>query len=71
MSGIEIGIGAVIGSKSVVTKDVPPFTVFAGTPAKMIAERLSPIQQQALLDSKWWEHDKEAAASILEAIAHS
>lgn len=71
MSGIEIGIGAVIGSKSVVTKDVPPFTVFAGTPAKMIAERLTLAQRNALLDSQWWEHDKEAAASILEAIAHS
>lgn len=37
----------------------------------MIAERLTLAQRNALLDSQWWEHDKEAAASILEAIAHS
>lgn len=71
MSGIEIGIGAVIGSKSVVTRDVPPFTVVAGTPAKMISERLTPSERETLLDSKWWEHNKEKAEELLNTIANA
>ena len=71
MSGIEIGIGAVIGSKSVVTRDVPPFTVVAGTPAKMISERLTPSEREALLESKWWEYDKEKAEELLNTIANA
>lgn len=71
MSGIEIGIGAVIGSKSVVTKDVPPFTVVAGTPAKIISERLTIVERETLLDSKWWEFDKDEAAAILNKIVNN
>lgn len=70
MSGIEIGIGAVVGSKSVVTKDVPPFTVVAGTPAKIISERLTPSERTTLLESKWWEYDKEEAFAILNKIVN-
>jgi acetyltransferase-like isoleucine patch superfamily enzyme len=71
MSGIEIGIGAVIGSKSVVTKDVPPFTVVAGTPAKIISERLTVVERETLLDSKWWEHDKDQAFTILNSLVNT
>ena len=70
MSGIEIGIGAVVGSKSVVTRDVPPFTVVAGTPAKILSERLTPSEREALLESKWWEFDKVEAESILNKIVN-
>jgi virginiamycin A acetyltransferase len=66
MSGIEIGIGAVVGSKSVVTKDVPPYSVVAGIPAKVVTERLSIPVRNTLLESKWWEHDKDEAEEILK-----
>lgn len=71
MSGIEIGIGAVIGSKSVVTKDVPPFTVVAGTPAKILSERLTTAQRESLVNSKWWEHDKDQAFTILNSLVNT
>jgi acetyltransferase-like isoleucine patch superfamily enzyme len=71
MSGITIGTGAVIGSKSVVTKDVPAFTVVAGTPARIISERLDPIKRKALLESEWWNYEKEEAERILNRIEAS
>jgi acetyltransferase-like isoleucine patch superfamily enzyme len=70
ISGVEIGIGAVVGSKSVVTRDVPPFTVVAGAPAKILSERLTPSEREALLESKWWEFDKVEAESILNKIVN-
>ncbi len=53
--GVKIGTGAVIGAHSVVTKDVPPYAIVAGTPAKVIRYRFDEETIQRLLDSKWWE----------------
>lgn len=55
MPGVKIGDGAIIGSKSVVTKDVEPYTVVWGNPAKPIRKRFSDTQIQKLLDLKWWD----------------
>lgn len=68
MAGIQIGIGAVIGSRSVVTKDVPPFTVVAGVPAKVVKRRLTEQKIEALLKSKWWELNKEEAKIIIDGL---
>jgi len=54
-----IGNGAVIGAGSIVTKDVLPYTVVAGNPAKVICKRFSDDIIQKLENSKWWEMDKE------------
>lgn len=58
--GVNIGVGAVIGMGSIVTKDVPPYTIVAGNPAHPIRKRFSDDVISRLLDSRWWEKsDKE------------
>lgn len=59
MDGISIGHGAVIAANSVVTKDVPPYAVVGGVPAKIIKYRFSDVKIQELLHQKWWMWDLE------------
>jgi acetyltransferase-like isoleucine patch superfamily enzyme len=65
MSGVRIGDGAVVGGGAVVTKDVPPFAIVGGNPAKVIRYRFDEAQIEALLDIKWWDWpDDEVRAAI-------
>jgi acetyltransferase-like isoleucine patch superfamily enzyme len=52
--GIKIGTGAVVGMGSIVTKDVEPYTVVAGNPAKLIKKRFDDEVTKKLIDSNWW-----------------
>lgn len=54
MPAVTIGDGAIIASRSVVTKDVPPYTIVAGNPAKIIRKRFDDNTIAALLEIKWW-----------------
>lgn len=54
-SGIKIGDGAVIGTGAVVTKDVEPYAIVGGIPAKLIRFRFPKEQRDVLLKIKWWE----------------
>ena len=54
LSGITIGDGAIIGAQSVVTKDVEPYTIVAGNPAKVIRTRFDNETINELLKIKWW-----------------
>lgn len=53
--GINIGAGAVIGAGSVLTKDVPPYEIWSGNPAKFIRKRFSEEESAELLASEWWK----------------
>ena len=57
LDGVVVGIGAIIAAGAIVTKDVPPYAVVAGVPAKIIKYRFSNEQIQNLLESKWWEKE--------------
>lgn len=53
--GVIIGTGAVIGMGSVVTKDVEPYAIVAGNPARLIRKRFDDTTIEKLLNSKWWD----------------
>ena len=53
--GVTIGTGAVIGMGSIVTKDIPPYAIYAGNPAKILRMRFNDLIIEELLASKWWE----------------
>jgi len=59
MSGVHIGDGAIIGTRAVVTKDVPPYTIVGGTPAKTIRKRFDDNVIEFLQELKWWDWDIE------------
>lgn len=57
MSGIKLGHGCVIGANSFVNRDIPPYAIFAGTPAKLIKYRFDDEEIKEKLKSKWWLKD--------------
>ena len=65
MSGVTVGDGAVIAANSHVVKDVAPYSITGGNPAKHIKYRFEPEIIEALLDLKWWDRpDKEIRALL-------
>lgn len=54
LSGVTIGDGAIIGTKSVVSKSVPPYCVAAGNPARVVRKRFTDEQIKGLLKIQWW-----------------
>lgn len=59
MQGVEIGDGAIIASNAVVTKNVDPYTIVGGIPAKVIKKRFSDEIVEKLLNMKWWNYDEQ------------
>ena len=55
LSGVKIGDGAIIGARSLVTSDVPPYTIVGGTPAKAIRKRFGDDVVSELMRIKWWD----------------
>lgn len=57
--GLSIGNGAVIGAHSVVTHDIPPYSIVVGAPARIVRYRFSPADIDFLERTKWWEWSEE------------
>ncbi|WP_152184256.1 CatB-related O-acetyltransferase [Sulfurimonas indica] len=55
LRGVKVGNGAVIGANSVVTKDIPPYAIAVGSPARVIRYRFPEDKIQQLIKSKWWQ----------------
>ena len=68
MSGVKIGDGAVVGAYTVVTKDVPPYTIVAGNPAKQIRKRFSDDVINKLLELKWWDKSESEINEISDIL---
>lgn len=68
MAGVTIGDGAIIGTRSVVTKDVPLYTIVGGAPAKPIRKRFPQNTVDTLLKIKWWDWSKEQIAQHITEI---
>lgn len=64
LPGVTIGTGAVIGSRAVVAKDVPPYAIVVGNPGRAVRRRFTDAECEVLLASRWWEwpDDKVLAA---------
>lgn len=74
MAGIEVGHGAIIAVQAVVVKDVPPYTIVGGNPAKPIRTRFDPETIEKLLRLQWWFWPPEKVAAHvheLTAARHS
>lgn len=68
MAGVNIGDGAIIGARAVVTKDVEPYSIVGGVPAKEIRKRFAPDVVAKLLELKWWNWPTEKIKDHLAAI---
>ena len=70
MPGVHIGDGAAVGTRSVVTKDVPPYTVVAGNPARVIKKRFDDQTIAALMELKWWDLPEEEINILLPDLVY-
>ena len=67
--GVTIGHGSIVGARAVITKDVPPFSIVAGNPAKIIRCRFEKNVIDQLLKIEWWNWEKEKVEQNINLLA--
>ena len=70
VSGVKIGDGSIIGAHAVVTKDIEPYTIVAGVPAKPIKKRFDDDTIKKLLELKWWDLSDEELSNLGDSFAN-
>jgi acetyltransferase-like isoleucine patch superfamily enzyme len=65
LSGVTIGDGAIIGAGAVVTKDIPPYAIALGVPAKVKKKRFSDDEITLLLEARWWDWKFEKIKGVM------
>jgi len=65
LAGLKIGDGAVIGTRALVTKDVAPYTIVGGNPAREIRKRFSEAEIAMLLEMRWWDWGDDALEPVM------
>lgn len=68
VSGVTIGDGAVIAAGAIVTKDVPPYAIVAGVPARIIRYRFDKETRDALLEICWWDWPEDRVIAAVSAL---
>lgn len=66
--GVKIGDGAVVGAGSFVNKDVEPFSIVVGSPAKLLKYRFDEDVREAIVKSGYWDKNPEEAKQILNEL---
>ncbi len=69
LSGVHVGDGAIVANGAVVTKDVPPYAIVGGCPAKVLRFRFSDEQVEALLDIRWWDWSEDEVRAAVPHLA--
>lgn len=59
IEGVQIGDGAIVASGALVNRDIPPYTIFGGVPARFIRKRFNDSEIEFLMELKWWDKPKE------------
>ncbi len=71
MPGVKIGDGAIVAAYSVVTKDIEPYTMYGGNPAKYIKKRFDDELISLLLKLKWWDFEPDKLVDFLPTLCNS